>query len=126
MPKSVQAPLPVMEVNRVDDLIERRDRTTNEVDRLHAATVRGTLAMASAKAKVGAAVRRAIHDAPLKAFGDKGTLSKVIAGEKVPDYLGRIAQDKGARRRFALALLEDDSDVVVTTTIQIAHDKKVG
>jgi hypothetical protein len=76
-----------------------------------------------AKARIGAAVERAIGDLPLKAFGHEGLVSAVCSGEKVPDYLGRIAQDNDARRRFAMALLEDDSGVVITTTITIQSKK---
>lgn len=77
-----------------------------------------------AKAKVGAAVAAAISDHPLKAFGHEGLLSAVCSGEKVPAYLARIYQDKTSRRHFAVALLEDDTDVVVTTTVTVPHRKK--
>lgn len=76
-----------------------------------------------AKAKVGAAIEQAIGDAPDKEFGHEGLVSALKTGEKVPDYLARIYEDKPARRRFALALLEDDTDVVVTTTVTIAQSK---
>lgn len=79
-----------------------------------------------AKAKVGAAFERAIGDRPLKEFGHEGLVSAVCSGEKVPEYLARIYQDKGARRRMALALLEDDTDVIVTTTITIPQSRKAG
>lgn len=76
-----------------------------------------------AKASVGKAIETAIGDAPLKQFGHEGMVSGLTTGEKVPDYLARIYQDKGARRRFALALLEDDTDVIVTTTITVPMKK---
>jgi hypothetical protein len=76
-----------------------------------------------AKARIGHAVERAIGDQPLKAFGHEGLVSAICSGERVPDYLGRIAQDHDARRRFALALLEDDSGVIITTTITIQQKK---
>lgn len=80
-----------------------------------------------AKAQMGAAFESAIGDTPDKAFGHEGLVSGLKSGEKVPDYLARIARDKGARRRFALALLEDDTDVIVTTTVTIPQAKrKVG
>jgi len=118
MPRSVQQPLPPMEVNRVDRPSERRADVVNKVDRLQ-------IPLEMAKARMGAAVEHAIGDAPLKEYGDKGLMSKVVTGEKVPDYLARIAQDKAARRRFALKLLEDDTDVVITKTITI-QEKKAG
>lgn len=108
-----------LEVNRVDGGDHDGACVVNKVDRLP------KRAVDMAKARMGAAVEQAIGDAPLKAYGDKGLMSKVLSGEKVPDYLARIVQDKGARRRFALALLEDDSDVIVTTTITIPQIKKV-
>ena len=84
---------------------------TVEVKSLHCAP------LVAAKTKVGAAVTIAIVDQPLKAFGHEGLMSGVCSGEKVPDYLARIVQDKRTRRRFAVALLEDDTDVIVTVTI---------
>ena len=89
------------------------DREVNKVDRLAA------ISLEMAKARLGAAVGQAIGDQPLKAYGDKGLLSKVSTGEKVPDYLARIYQDRGARRRLALALLEDDDHVDIETTVRI-------
>lgn len=114
---SVQRNLPPMEVNRVDRAAEPRSVVVNKVDRLT------DLPLEMAKAKFGAAIEEGIGDAPLKNYGDKGLLSKVVTGEKVPDYLGRIYQDKQARRRFAVALLEDDTDVVMTTHITLPLTK---
>lgn len=99
------------EVNRVDGAREDRSSLVNKVDRL------------PAKVRAGAALKAAIGDDPLKKYGDKGLLANVTSGEKVPDYLARIVADKPARRRLALALLEDDSDVIVTTTVSIPHGK---
>lgn len=100
-----------VEVNRVHDDESERERVVNKVHRL------AGVPLAMAKAKVGAAVSAAIGDEPLKAFGHVGLVSAVCSGEKVPDYLARIVQDKDSRRRLALALLTDDTDVVVTTTV---------
>lgn len=78
-----------------------------------------------AKAKVGAAIDSAIGDAPDKSFGHEGLVSGLKSGEKVPDYLARIYADKGARRRFAVALLEEDSEVRVRTVIEIEDRKEI-
>ena len=91
----------------------------NEVHRLEDVPLR------QAKARIGEAVKKATEGRALKEFGPKSLLSEVCSGEKVPDYLARIYQDKPARRRYALALLEDDTDVVVTTTVTIAQKKSV-
>ena len=76
-----------------------------------------------AKAKVGAAIEQAIGDLPDKHFGHEGLVSALKTGEKVPDYLARIYQDRGARRRLALALLEDDDRVRVRTVIEWDEEK---
>lgn len=81
-----------------------------EVKSLHCAP------LAAAKAKVARAVTSAIGDQPLKAFGHEGLMSGICSGEKVPDYLARIVQDKRTRHRFAVALVQDDTDVIVTVT----------
>ena len=72
-----------------------------------------------AKARLGAAFTAAIGDQPGKRFGHEGLVSGLKSGEKVPDYLAQIAEDPEARRRFALALLEDDEDVEIVTEIRI-------
>lgn len=108
MGRSVQQPLPPMEVKPSHRPNGRSEEPSPLAVRLK-----------MAKAKVGAAFERAIGDRPLKEFGHEGLVSAVCSGEKVPDYLARVAEDKQARRRFALALLEDDTDVIVTTTITI-------
>lgn len=104
MPKGIEA-LDAVEDNRVDRLV-------NEVDRRKR----------MAKASMGAAIEQAIGDRR-KAFGDKGLISNVCSGEKVPEYLARIYEDPEARRRFALALLEGDDEIEVYTEIRI---RKVG
>lgn len=100
MARSVTNRLDLGEVNRVD-------LEVNKVDRL----VEATESMRMAKAKMGAAVEHAIGDRPLKEFGDKGQMSNITSGEKVPEYLARIYHDPAARRRFALALLDGDTGV---------------
>jgi hypothetical protein len=120
MRRSVQPTFGPMEVNRVDRPKPASSDVVNKVDRLE-------IPLEMAKAKFGAAVGRAIGDEPLKTYGDKGLLSNVIAGPKVPDYLGRIYQDRASRRRLAKALLADDAGVVMTTHITILDDEeKVG
>lgn len=115
MGRMVPHALPIEEVNSVDDgdLV-----AVNKVDRLV------DVPLAMAKAHFGAAVKAAIADAPMKAYGDKGLLSGVTSGEKVPDYLARICQDDNARRRLALALLRDDAGVRVRTVVE--WEEKVG
>lgn len=77
-----------------------------------------------AKAGIGRAVKYAIGDDPLKVYGDDSMMAKVITGEKVPDYLGRIYRNDDARRRYALSLLRGDKRVRVRTIIEI--DEEVG
>lgn len=109
-----QLHLPPVEVNRV----HRGDEgSLSEVNKVHPD------ALSTAKARVGGAVREAIGTDPMKVYGHKGLLHAVCSGEKVPDYLARIYQDKPARRRFALALLNDDTDVVVTTHVSWPEPK---
>jgi hypothetical protein len=103
MNSSMRSPLRIEEDNRVDRLVNKVDYGKRPM----------------AKAAMGAAIKHAIGDQPLKEFGDKGLVSNVCSGEKVPDYLARIYQDAGARRRFALALLEDDPGVEIETVIKI-------
>jgi hypothetical protein len=103
----------IVEDNEVDRDEEASPKAVNKVDQLLKVPMR------QAKASLGAAVKAAIGDEPLKAFGDKGQLSNVLTGEKVPAYLARIYQDPEARRRFALALLEDDVEVVIETVVRI-------
>lgn len=107
-------PLPVEKLHHDDDASATEVKNLSRLD----------VPLSMAKAKVGAAVTAAIGDNPLKAFGHEGLVSGVASGERVPDYLARIYQDKPARRRLALALLEDDTDVIVTTTVSIPMSKR--
>lgn len=119
-----QRSLPPMEVNRVPSReceSESREHGVNDVHRLDV-----PLKMAHAKARAGRALKKAIEGRALKEFGLKSLISGVCSGEKVPEYLARIVDDKPARRRLALALLEDDSEVIVTTTVTIPQSKKAG
>lgn len=107
-------PLPPMEVNRVGRPSARPTAMVNPVDHDD---------LGQAKAHVGAAVKSAIGDQPLKQFGDKGLMSKVCAGEKVPDYLARIYQDREARRRFVRAWLKDDGAVRVRVVYEFEEER---
>jgi hypothetical protein len=120
MPRSLQQSLPPMEVNRVDEAREDRTTVVNKVERLLP-----DVQLAMAKAKVGACVKKAIGPRALKEFGDKGQMSNVVSGEKVPEYLARIYQDEAARRRFARALVEGDQKVKRFTVLQF-EDEEVG
>lgn len=115
MGHSVQQLLVGAEVKEVHDAIERR--TATDVRRLDDVT------LAMAKVKTGACIGKAIEGSPLKTFGHEGLVSAVISGEKVPGYLARIYHNAWTRRRLALALLEDDPDVTVTTTITVPMSK---
>lgn len=95
MSRTMQQQLPSVEVNGVD----------------HAP-------LETAKARVGRAVKHAIGDSGLKSYGDKGLLSKVVTGEKVPKYLARIYQNARARQRFVRALAEDIPGVRVRVVIE--------
>lgn len=106
------------EDNRVASAPEGTD---NKVDRLQA------VPLDMAKAKVGAAMKRAMDGRALKEFGEKSFISNVHSGEKVPEYFARVYMDPVARRRFALALLEGDEGVRVNTKTTIEWDEeKVG
>jgi hypothetical protein len=42
-----------------------------------------------------------------------------MGGPGIPDYMGRLANNPEALRRYALALLEGDEDVSITTTVTL-------
>jgi hypothetical protein len=79
--------------------------------------------MEAGKASIGAAVKSAVGDDPLRVYGDEAFMSKVISGEKVPDYLGRIASRPAALRRYALSLLKGDPNVRIRTTVDWDEEK---
>jgi hypothetical protein len=101
-----------------DKRLDRRDRefgdTVKELD---------SLPFRMAKAAIGAAVKHAIGDAPMKQYGDEGQMSKVISGERVPDYLARIYEDRAARTRYALSLLRGDPRVKVRTVVEFDDEE---
>lgn len=115
---SVQRPLPPMEVDRVHRQTNADTETVNIVHHLE-------IPLEMAKAKLGAAVKEAIGNLPLKHFGHKGLISDVCSGEKVPEYLARIVQDDAARRRFARALVQGDKKVRSFTVLQFEDEEGV-
>jgi len=118
---TVQQALPGVEVKRLHRDEPESERSESAVKKLHRAAD-GPLRMA--KAKAGAVVKKAIEGRPLRQFGTESLMSGVCSGEKVPEYLARIVDDKLAKRKMALALLEDDTDVIITTTITFPTRKK--
>lgn len=62
--------------------------------------------IAQGKAGFGAVVRCGIGDEPLKTYGDKGFMSKVVTGEEVPKYLAVLYMNTDARRRMGVELLK--------------------
>lgn len=115
MSSSLNRTLGTLEVKSLHSDEERR---SDAVKKLH------RVPLEMAKAAVGAAIDVAIGDAPAKEYGHEGLISSVKSGEKVPEYLARIYQDPGARRRLAFALLKDDAAVTFRTVIEF--EEKVG
>lgn len=115
--KSANA-LASLEVNGVERRKMLRAGTVSNVDR-------DADPLEIAKVSVGRALKAGIGDEPLKAYGDRGFMSNVLSGEKVPEYLARIYQNDEARRRFARALLADDDAVRVRTVIEWDEEKAV-
>lgn len=116
MPRSLQRSLPPMEVKELPRREQRAESAVKELPEVP---------LHMAKAGMGGAIGEAIEGRPLKAYGHEGLLSEVRTGARVPDYLARIYQDPAARRKLALALLRNDADIVITTTIAIPT-RKVG
>lgn len=106
-----------MEVNRVHDDDSRAEPVVNKVHPLPP-----DMPLHMAKARMGAAVKKAIEGRAQKEFGSKSLISEVCSGEKVPDYLARIYADKRCRRRLARALVADDSGVVRTMVMSFPDD----
>jgi hypothetical protein len=114
MGDTLQKPNGSVEVSRLDRLPERAKEAVRKLD---------LAPLDEAKASVGLAVKHAIGDDPLKVYGDEGQMSKVIAGEKVPDYMARIYRNPQARRRYALSLLRSDPNVRIRTTVDWDEEK---
>lgn len=118
MPRSLSQPFAPTELKSL-----HRD----ESDRAEAVKNLHHVPLAMAKAKVGAAIGKAIGDAPTKEYGHEGLISGVKSGEKVPEYLARIVANRGACRRFLKALAADDTGIVTYTVMHIPDDEeKVG
>lgn len=116
--QSVDQPVMLMEVQRVDRPGEREPRTVQQLDRLPGKSLQ------QAKAQFGAAVKAAIGDEPFKVYGDESYIGKVVSGEKVPDYIGRLYQNDGARRRLARELLRGDAKV--RRRVSLEWDEEIG
>lgn len=115
--RSVQQPLPPMEVNSLESREVARERTPKELESLPAPRP-----LDMAKAAIGRAIKHGIGDDPLKVYGNEGQMSNVIAGPQVPDYMARIFLNPEARRRYALSLLRGDKQVRVRTIVEIDEE----
>jgi hypothetical protein len=111
MQTSLNRPLPPMEVKRIDSAAESRSKTVNKIDHEEIDAV------LLAKTGMGAVIKDAIGGEPLKSYGDPGFVSKVVSGEKVPDYLAAIYANEGARLRMAKALLRSSGKQVKERTV---------
>jgi hypothetical protein len=89
----------LLEVEKLPRPGDRADRGVKKVHLLPETSLE------QAKKGFGAAVKAAIGDNPMKVYGAENIISAVVSGEKVPDYLGRLFQDDGARRRMGRELL---------------------
>lgn len=114
---SVERTLGPMEVKRVAPGVEHRSDVANKVG--HDPRL-DEIPLEMARMGMGAAIGRGIGGEALKAYGDPGSMSKVVAGEKVPDYLAKLYANEDARQRFALALLEGIDGVEMETTVRIS------
>lgn len=103
--------------DRPSEEVKRLDRDESAED----AAVRNLhrVPLVMAKVGMGAAIGQAIGTGSRKQFGTEGLVSGLISGEKVPDYLAHIYEDKGARRRLAMALLQDDERVRMRVVVEI-------
>lgn len=94
-----QLNLPPQEVRRSDCVAGRGESAVNKAD--HDADS----PLDAGKKAVGGAVKFAMGQRAMKEFGDTGQMSNVCSGEKVPEYLARIWNDREARRRFGMAFM---------------------
>ena len=114
MPRSVQQPLPPMEVRRVDDQGESR-RPENGPREFP------EISLDMAKAQIGHALRITIGGSALKEFGDPSQVKRVCDGE-IPAPLARAWQRQDRRRAFVRALAEESGLFDVRLSID---EKKV-
>jgi hypothetical protein len=118
MSKSLDRASVLLEVEKLPRPGDRADRGVKKVH------VIPELSLDEAKARFGAAVKAAIGDSPRKVYGAENVISGVIGGEKVPDYIGRIYQDNGARRRLAKELLKGAAGVRSRNVTVIEWDEE--
>lgn len=118
--RSVDRPLPPMEVRRTDDQRSVRSEAVSKPD--HDPRL-SEIPLEMARISMGEAIARGIGPSPYKTYGDTGLIAKVVNGEKVPDYLARLYANPDARQRLALALLDGLDGVEKELTVRI---KKVG
>jgi hypothetical protein len=109
-----------MEVSRTDEGGSARSTVVSKTDRL---AKLAEIPLEMARISMGDAIARGIGRESYKAFGDTGLITKVVSGEKVPDYLAKLYADADARQRFALALLEGLDGVAMETTVRINQTK---
>ena len=114
MPSSLPKPNGRMEDKRLDRLPETAREAVRKLD---------LPSLDDAKASVGRAVKHAIGDDPARVYGDEGQMSRVMTGEKVPDYMARIYRNPDARRRYVLSLLKGDPNVRIRTTVDWDEEK---
>lgn len=112
MSKSVQSPLPPMEVKRLDERQEARVQKLDEAE----------ITLEMAKAQIGRAVGKVIKrtDAVLKDYGDPSLVKRFCDGE-VPSVLARVWQ----RHRLELlkAMAENEPRVKVRTTFEFEEKR---
>jgi hypothetical protein len=99
MSKSLDRASVVLEVEKLPRPGDRADRGVKKVHLMPEQSLE------QAKKGFGQAVKAAIGDNPMKVYGAENIISVVVSGEKVPDYMGRLFQDDGARRRLGRELL---------------------
>src|SRR5688500_4925720 len=79
--------------------------------------------LSQARARLARAFRRAMEGRWRKEFGRKPRMPERCSAEKAPGYLARIVEDTHARRKFAVALLEEDAGGVISVTVTIPQDE---
>jgi hypothetical protein len=106
----------------VEKLPRPGDRADRGVKKVH---LMPETSLEAAKAHVGEVVKAAIGDNPRKVYGPDNTISGVISGEKVADWLARIYVDHGARKRFAREWMRGSSGVRQRNLTVIEWDEEV-
>jgi hypothetical protein len=115
---TIVAPSPVDALlNSVDGSPARQAKATlNSVD--------PEMTLRMAKAQLGGAFRLGVvlSGAQFKEFGDKGRVSRVCAGDEIPDWLARAWARDSTRKQFVLALV--DASGFFETRLQIAEKRR--